>query len=124
MEQIDNGVLLQLIPEVDDILDFQVTNQMILIKPLVVDVIKTKSGIILTGATGPGGDGISVDLDKTRSNMPQKGVVVCCGARVDELKPGMTVFYYNSALKELMVRCGEDIYYGIQEYNIKGYLKP
>jgi len=124
MEQTTNtDILLQFIPEVDDILDFQVTNQLILIKPTTVDVVKTAGGIIISG-TGPDGNGGSIDLDKTKSLMPQRAVVVCCGARVDEVKPGMTVFYYKSALNEIMVRCGNDIYYGIQEYNIKGYLKP
>lgn len=124
MEQTTNtDILMQFIPEVDDILDFQVTNQLVLIKPTTVDVVKTSGGIIISG-TGPDGNGGSVDLDKTKDSMPQKAVVVCCGARVDEIKAGMTVFYYKSALREIMVRCGDEIYYGIQEYNIKGYLKP
>lgn len=118
-----NDVLLELIPEVADILDFQVTNQLILIKPLVVEVTKTKSGILIPDI-GPDGDGGTVDMKKTRQMLPQKGVVVCCGSRVDEIKAGMTVYYYNSSLTEICIRSGEDLYYGIQEYNIKGYLKP
>lgn len=121
--ELAQDVLMDLIPEVDDILDFQVTNQLILIKPLKVDVVKSKGGLILSGATGPGGQEGSVDLDKTRNNLPQKAVVVTCGSRVAEIKAGMVVFYYKSALREIMIRSSEDIYYGIQEYDIKGFLK-
>ncbi len=118
----DQNILLELVPEVDDILDFQVTNQLVLIKPLVVEVVTTKGGIILSG-TGPGGQGTTVDIDKTRVNMPQKAVVVSCGSKVYEIKAGMTVFYYNSDLRDIMIRCGEDLYYGIQEYAIKAFIK-
>ncbi len=118
-----NDILLELIPEVDDILTFQVTNQLILIKPLKVDVIRSKQGLILSGATGPDGDGGTVDLDRTREALPQKAVAVVCGKAVVDIQVGMTVWYYKSALNEIMVRQGDDIYYGIQEYNIKAYLK-
>ena len=121
--QMNNDILLDLIPEVDDILTFQVTNQLILIKPLKIDVVKSKSGLILSGATGPDGDGGTVDLDKTRSGLPQRAVAIVCGKQVQDIKPGMTVYYYNSALNEIVIRQGEEIYYGIQEYNIKAYIK-
>ncbi len=120
----DNNILLDLIPEVDDILTFQVTNQMILIAPEVIKVEKTSKGGIIISGTGPNGDGGFADLDKTRAMLPQKGIVVCCGHRVEEIKPGMTVYYYNSALTEMVIRSGETVYYGTQEYNIKAFIKP
>ena len=111
---------MELIPEVD-INTFQVTGQQILVKPLKVDVVKSKAGLILTGI-GPTGDGGSIDLDKTRSNMIQKGVAVICGSKVDEIKSGMVVWYYTSA-SEMMVRSNDELYLSISEYNIKAYSK-
>lgn len=116
-------VPIQLIPAVDDIMEYQVTNQQLLIKPLKVEVITTKSGLVLAGISGPDGDGGAIDVNKTRDNMLQRAIVISCGKGVsDEYKPGMTVMYYKTSFCQ-MIRCGDDVYHGIEEYNIKGYLK-
>jgi len=114
-------VLIDLVPEVDiDV--FTVTGQQILVKPIRVEVIKSKGGIILTGVTGPDGDGGSIDVDKVRGGLIQKGIAVTCGSGVAEIIPGMEVYYYKSA-SEMMVRSADELYLSIAEYNIKGYNK-
>jgi len=108
-----NEFPIQLVPEVD-IDTFQVTGSQVLVKPFVVDIKRTKGGIEL--ATGE-------STESMKKAMIQKGLVVNIGSRVTEVQPGVVMFYYNSISKG-MVRSGEDLYYLVEEYDIKAFTKP
>lgn len=107
-------VALQMIPVVDDILDIQVTNQLVLVKPLVVDVIKTKGGLII----GEGG----VDADKIKGSMLQRGIVVSTGSKCNEVKRDMIVFYFKNNFQG-MIRQDNELYFLLNEYDIKMFIK-
>lgn len=107
-----NEVVLQLLPKPDDILKFQVTNQSLLVKPHVVETIKTQSGIILDGG---------VETDMIKRSLLQVGTVIVAGKNCSEVQVGMEVYYYKSSA-EGMVRDDDGIYLIIQEYNIKAYI--
>lgn len=111
MNQLSN-IPIQLVPEVEDILDFQVTNQLVLIKPSVPVGIKTASGIILDG----------VDSDVIRNGLLKTGVVTSIGSKIDGIAVGLTVYYYESG-SQGMIRQGDDLYLIFQEYNIIAFIK-
>jgi len=106
-------VALQIVPEVDDIMDVQVTNQLVLVKPFIVETIKTANGIILDGGA---------DLDKMKSAMLQRGIVVNAGIKCNEVKIGMTVFYFKSNFQG-MIRQENELYFLLNEYDIRMFLK-
>lgn len=100
-------------PEVADILDFQVTGQSILVKTSLEEDLKTKSGIIIGAAAS----------DNVRFTMLQKATVVNVGSKVEEIKPGMEVYYY---LRDYQgeIKDKEGVMYALlQEYSVKGYIK-
>lgn len=100
-------------PEVADILDFQVTGQAVLIKPAIEEDLKTKGGIIIGASAG----------DNVRFSMLQKATVVNVGNKVEEIKPGMVVYYYIRDYQGEVKDAEGVLYMLIQEYSIKGYLK-
>ncbi len=114
MEQLTSEVATHLIPAIQDILDFQVTGQQLLIKPAVIEVVKTPSGLIIPETT---------EIGMIKNNLLKKGVVVSRGSRTTtEIAVGMTVYYYNRTVSA-MIRQDEDIYKVLQEYDIVAYIK-
>lgn len=111
-------IALELIPEVDDIMDYQPVGQQLVVWPYKIEASVTKSGIILSG---------SPDTDIVRGGLLQRGKVVSTGKRCTEVEPDMIVFYYNSAWKNSStggaLRQGEEMYVLMEEFSIKGYVK-
>lgn len=115
MEQLTSEVAIQLIPAVLDILDFQVTGQQVLIKPAIVETVKTPSGLIIPETQETG---------MIKNNLLKKGTVVSKGSRVsDEITIGLIVYYYNRSVSA-MIRQDDDLYKVLQEYDIVAYIKP
>lgn len=104
----------QFSPELPDILDLQVTGNIVLIHGTLEEDIKSKGGIIV-------GD---ISSEYIRYGILQTATVVSVGSKVSELTPGMTVYYL---LKDVMPSCEikdkNGLYFMIQDYNIKAYIK-
>ena len=105
----------QFSPEVEDILDLQVTGNAVLIKSTLEEDIKTKGGIIVD----------SISTESIRYGVLQIATVVSVGSKVTEIKPGMQVYYL---LKDVMPMCEikdkESFYLMIMDYNIRAFIKP
>ena len=109
---IDQDVIKALLPEVEDITSFQVTQQGVLIEPAEETTIKTKGGIIIGG----------VDADKVRNGLLQRGKIISVGSKVEDLKPGQEVFFYKSAVQG-MIKSKEIVYLLYNDNNILAFLK-
>lgn len=112
--EVTQDIALELIPEIDDILDCQPVGQQLIVSPHEAGILKTKSGLFLE----------SHQTKLIKNNLLQRGTVVCAGSKCSEIKKDMTVFYYNSAWKGqgACIRQGDDLYYLMQEYDIKMYV--
>lgn len=106
--------IIHLLPEVKDILDLQVTGQLLLIKPLEIALVKTKTGIILEGGA---------QTEAIKNTVLQKGVIVNVGSKITDLKPGMAVLFFKASVQGRLIRQGTDVYVIMAEYDIHAYIK-
>lgn len=117
MSEIQKAVDLakQFAPELEDILDLQVTGNTVLIKGTLEEDLKTKGGVII-------GD---ISSEYIRYGILQIATVVSVGSKVSEITPGMRIYYL---LKDTILSCevkdSENLYFMIQDYNIKAFIKP
>jgi co-chaperonin GroES (HSP10) len=108
--------IVHLLPEVDNIMNVQVTGQNILVKPFEITLAKTNSGIILD--TG------GAKTEFIKNTVLQKGAVISKGSKVSEdLKVGTTVFFFKASASGKFIRQGTDVYVILGEYDIPSFLK-